>query len=169
MNVIVSNHVLPASAGRSRDSNWRINNTMQPSIHQQQVIRWLQDDNDVRDAVVNSVAGSGKSTLLKMAADAISASNVPVRDCLVLVFNRKNKDALVKKLDRQWQYSISTVHAKGYRILKKYLGVRRLEVEEYKYMNLAKSLDWFNGSEPKQAKAVSLSNFLKLFELRNLS
>ena len=36
---------------------------MQPSIHQKQVIDWLQADSDARDAVVNSVAGSGKSTL----------------------------------------------------------------------------------------------------------
>ena len=72
---------------------------MQPSTHQKQVIDWLQADSNFSDAVVNSVAGSGKSTLLKLAADAISASNVDVRDCLVLVFNKKNKTALVKKLD----------------------------------------------------------------------
>lgn len=142
---------------------------MQPSIHQKQVIDWLQADSDFRDAVVNSVAGSGKSTLLKLAADAISASNVDIRDCLVLVFNKKNKTALVKKLDSRWQYSISTVHSARYRVLKKYLGVRRLEVEESKYRYLAKTLDWFNGSEPKQAKAVSLSNFLKLFEFIRLT
>ena len=76
---------------------------MQPSTHQQQVIDWLQADSDARDAVVNSVAGSGKSTLLKLAADAISTSNVKIQDCLVLVFNKKNKTALVKKLDSRWQ------------------------------------------------------------------
>ena len=142
---------------------------MQPSIHQRQVIDWLQADSNFSDAVVNSVAGSGKSTLLKLAADAISESNVNIRDCLVLVFNKKNKTALVKKLDPRWQYSISTVHSAGYRVLKKYLGVRHLEVEESKYRYLAKTLDWFNGSEPKQAKAVSLSNFLKLFEFVRLT
>ena len=142
---------------------------MQPSIYQQQVIEWLQADSDARDAVVNSVAGSGKSTLLKLAADSISTSNVDIRDCLVLVFNKKNKTALVKKLDSRWQYSISTVHSAGYRVLKRYLGVRRLEVEESKYRYLAKTLDWFNGSEPKQAKAISLSNFLKLFEFVRLT
>ena len=67
---------------------------MQPSIHQKQVIDWLQADSNFSDAVVNSVAGLGKSTLLKLAADAISASNVNIRDCLVLVFNKKNKTAL---------------------------------------------------------------------------
>ncbi|NJO95043.1 MAG: ATP-dependent helicase [Pleurocapsa sp. CRU_1_2] len=142
---------------------------MRPSTHQQQVIDWLQADGESRDAVVNSVAGSGKSTLLKLAADAISSSNVKIQDCLVLVFNKKNKTALVKKLDSRWQYSISTVHSAGYRVLKKYLGVRRLEVEESKYRRLAKSLDWFNGSDPKQAKVVSLSNFLKLFEFVRLT
>ena len=142
---------------------------MQPSPHQKQVIDWLQADYNLSDAVVNSVAGSGKSTLLKLAADAISESNVNIRDCLVLVFNKKNKTALVKKLDPRWQYSISTVHSAGYRVLKRYLGVRRLEVEESKYRYLAKTLDWFNGSEPKQAKAVSLSNFLKLFEFVRLT
>ncbi|MBW4536408.1 MAG: UvrD-helicase domain-containing protein [Pleurocapsa minor HA4230-MV1] len=142
---------------------------MQPSTHQQQVIDWLQADSDVRDAVVNSVAGSGKSTLLKLAADAISTSNVKIQDCLVLVFNKKNKTALVKKLDSRWQYSISTVHSAGYQVLKKYLGVKRLEVEESKYRHLAKSLDWFNGSDPKQAKIVSLSSFLKLFEFVRLT
>ena len=87
---------------------------MEPSTHQKQVIDWLQADSNYSDAVVNSVAGSGKSTLLKLAADAISTSNVDIRDCLVLVFNKKNKTALVKKLDSRWQYSISTVHrAKG--------------------------------------------------------
>lgn len=69
---------------------------MRPSTHQQQVIDWLQADGESRDAVVNSVAGSGKSTLLKLAADAISTSNVKIQDCLVLVFNKKNKTALVK-------------------------------------------------------------------------
>jgi superfamily I DNA/RNA helicase len=142
---------------------------MQPSTHQKQVIDWLQADCESRDAVVNSVAGSGKSTLLKLAADAISSSNVKIQDCLVLVFNKKNKTALVKKLDSRWQYSISTVHSAGYRVLKKYLGVRRLEVEESKYRCLAKSLDWFNGSYPKQAKVVSLSSFLKLFEFVRLT
>lgn len=142
---------------------------MQPSIHQQQVLDWLQADSDTRDAVVNSVAGSGKSTLLKLAADAISSSNVNVQDCLVLVFNKKNKTALVKKLDSSWQYSISTVHSAGYRVLKKYLGVRRLEVEEGKYRHLAKTLDWFNSSDPKQAKVISLSNFLKLFDFVRLT
>ena len=142
---------------------------MQPSIHQKQVIDWLQADSDFSDAVVNSVAGSGKSTLLKLAADAISTSNVDVRDCLVLVFNKKNKTALVKKLDPCWQYSISTVHSAGYRVLKNYLGVRRLEVEEGKYRHLAKTLDWFNGSDSKQAKVVSLSSFLKLSEFVRLT
>lgn len=142
---------------------------MQPSIHQKQVIDWLQADSDFSDAVVNSVAGSGKSTLLKLAADAISTSNVDVRDCLVLVFNKKNKTALVKKLDSRWQYSISTVHSAGYRVLKNYLGVRRLEVAESKYRHLAKTLDWFNGSDPQQAKGISLSNFLKLFEFVRLT
>ena len=142
---------------------------MQPSIHQKQVIDWLQVDSNISDAVVNSVAGSGKSTLLKLAADAISSSNVDIRDCLVLVFNKKNKTALVKKLDSRWQYSISTVHSAGYRVLKNYLRVRRLEVEESKYRHLAKTLDWFNGSEPQQAKVVSLSNFLKLFEFVRLT
>ena len=142
---------------------------MQPSIHQKRVIDWLQTDSDFSDAVVNSVAGSGKSTLLKLAADAISASNVNVRDCLLLVFNKKNKTALVKKLDTRWQYSISTVHSAGYRVLKNYLRVRRLEVEESKYRHLAKTLDWFNGSDSKQAKVVSLSNFLKLFEFVRLT
>ena len=142
---------------------------MQPSPHQKQVIDWLQADSNFSDAVVNSVAGSGKSTLLKLAADAISESNVNIRDCLVLVFNKKNKTALVKKLDTRWQYSISTVHSAGYRVLKRYLGVRRLEVEESKYRYLAKTLDWFNGSDPQQAKVVSLSNFLKLFEFVRLT
>ena len=142
---------------------------MQPSIHQKQVIDWLQADSNFSDAVVNSVAGSGKSTLLKLAADAMNESNVDIRDCLVLVFNKKNKTALVKKLDSRWQYSISTVHSAGYRVLKKYLGVRRLEVEESKYRHLAKTLDWFNGSDSKQAKVVSLSNFLKLFEFVRLT
>ncbi len=142
---------------------------MQPSTHQKQVIDWLQADSNHSDAVVNSVAGSGKSTLLKLAADAISSSNVKIQDCLVLVFNKKNKTALVQKLDSRWQYSISTVHSAGYRVLKKYLGVRRLEVEESKYRHLAKSLDWFNGSDPKLAKFVSLSNFLKLFEFVRLT
>ena len=142
---------------------------MQPSIHQRKVIDWLQADSDRSDAVVNSVAGSGKSTLLKLAADAISTSNVDIRDCLVLVFNKKNKTALVEKLDSRWQYSISTVHSAGYRVLKKYLGVRRLEVEESKYRHLAKSLDWFDGSDLGQAKVVSLSNFLKLFEFVRLT
>lgn len=142
---------------------------MQPSTYQKRVIEWLQADSDSRDAVVNSVAGSGKSTLLKLAADAISMSNVKIQDCLVLVFNKKNKTALVKKLDSRWQYSISTVHSAGYQVLKKYLGVRRLEVEESKYRQLAKTLDWFNGSDPKQAKVVSLSDFLKLFEFARLT
>lgn len=142
---------------------------MQPSIHQRQVIDWLQADSNFSDAVVNSVAGSGKSTLLKLAADAISESNVDIRDCLVLVFNKKNKTALVKKLDSRWQYSISTVHSAGYRVLKKYLGVRRLEVKELKYRYLAKTLDWFNGSDSKQAQVVSLSNFLRLFEFVRLT
>ena len=142
---------------------------MQPSIHQRKVIDWLQADSNFSDAVVNSVAGSGKSTLLKLAADAISTSNVDIRDCLVLVFNKKNKTALVEKLDSRWQYSISTVHSAGYRVLKKYLGVRRLEVEEGKYRHLAKTLDWFNGSDSKQAKVVSLSSFLKLFEFVRLT
>ncbi len=92
-----------------------------------------------------------------------------IQDCLVLVFNKKNKTALVKKLDSRWQYSISTVHSAGYRVLKKYLGVRRLEVEESKYRHLAKTLDWFDGSDPQQAKVVSLSSFLKLFEFVRLT
>jgi superfamily I DNA/RNA helicase len=142
---------------------------MRPSTHQQQVIDWLQADGESRDAVVNSVAGSGKSTLLKLAADAISTSNVKIQDCLVLVFNKKNKTALVKKLDSRWQYSISTVHSAGYQVLKKYLGVKRLEVEESKYRHLAKTLDWFDGSDPQQVKVVSLSSFLKLFEFVRLT
>ncbi|WP_255414070.1 UvrD-helicase domain-containing protein [Pleurocapsa sp. CCALA 161] len=132
-------------------------------------MKWLQADSDARDAVVNSVAGSGKSTLLKLAADAISTSNVKIQDCLVLVFNKKNKTALVKKLDSRWQYSISTVHSAGYQVLKKYLGVKRLEVEESKYRHLAKTLDWFDGSDPQQDKVVSLSSFLKLFEFVRLT
>jgi DNA helicase II / ATP-dependent DNA helicase PcrA len=142
---------------------------MQPSTHQKQVLDWLQDDSNYCDAVVNSVAGSGKSTLLKLAADAISMSNVKIQDCLVLVFNKKNKAALVKKLDSRWQHSISTVHSAGYQVLKKYLGVKRLEVEESKYRHLAKTLDWFDGSDPQQAKVVSLSSFLKLFEFVRLT
>jgi superfamily I DNA/RNA helicase len=142
---------------------------MQPSTHQKQVIDWLQTDSDFCDAVVNSVAGSGKSTLLKLAADTISTSNVKIQDCLVLVFNKKNKAALVKRLDSRWQYSISTVHSAGYQVLKKYLGVRRLEVKESKYRQLAKTLDWFNGSDSKQDKVVSLSDFLKLFEFVRLT
>ncbi|MGL4880617.1 MAG: UvrD-helicase domain-containing protein, partial [Waterburya sp.] len=101
---------------------------MQPSIYQQKVIDWMSDDLDLSDKVVNSVAGSGKSTLLKLVADAITQSNQDlIEQSLVLVFNRKNKDALVAKLTPRWKNSISTVHSAGYKMLRRYLGVRRLE------------------------------------------
>ena len=136
---------------------------MQPSIYQQQVIKWLQNNLDTSDAIVNSVAGSGKSTLLKLAADAIShQGTIDIKDCMVLVFNKKNKEALVKKLDPRWRYSIATVHSAGYQVLKRYLGVKKLNVSEYKYRNLAKNLDWFNSSNPEQPKVISLTSFLKL-------
>ncbi|MGB5635453.1 MAG: UvrD-helicase domain-containing protein, partial [Waterburya sp.] len=135
---------------------------MQPSIHQIKVTDWLQNDADCSDAVVNSVAGSGKSTLLKLAAQTISSTNIGIQDCLVLVFNRKNKDALVKKLDRKWRGSISTVHSAGYKTLKSYLSARKFTVDGFKYRNLAKRLDWFDGSNPQQAKVVSLGSFIKL-------
>ncbi len=136
--------------------------TMQPSIYQQKVIDWLGDNRDLTDSVVNSVAGSGKSTLLKLAADAISGSSIDIKDCLVLVFNRKNKDALIAKLDPRWSRSISTVHSAGYRVLKRYLGVRKLDVIEHKYRNLARYIDWFDGSNPEQGKLISRTSFLRL-------
>ncbi|PSB10621.1 hypothetical protein C7B62_08565 [Pleurocapsa sp. CCALA 161] len=136
---------------------------MQPSIYQQKVIDWMSDDLDLSDKVVNSVAGSGKSTLLKLVADAIAQSNQDlIEQSLVLVFNRKNKDALVAKLNPRWKNSISTVHSAGYKMLRRYLGVQRLEVNEHKYRILAKNLTWFNGTKPNEAQVVSLSNFLKL-------
>lgn len=136
---------------------------MQPSIYQQKVIDWMSDDLDLSDKVVNSVAGSGKSTLLKLVADAIAQSNQDlIEQSLVLVFNRKNKEALVAKLNPRWKNSISTVHSAGYKMLRRYLGVQRLEVNEHKYRILAKNLNWFNGTKPNEAKVVSLSNFLKL-------
>lgn len=136
---------------------------MQPSIYQQKVIDWMSDDLNLSDKVVNSVAGSGKSTLLKLVADAITQSNQDlIEQSLVLVFNRKNKDALVAKLNPRWKNSISTVHSAGYKMLRRYLGVQRLEVNEHKYRILAKNLNWFNGNKPSEAKVVSLSNFLKL-------
>jgi superfamily I DNA/RNA helicase len=136
---------------------------MQPSIYQQKVIDWMSDEQDLSDKVVNSVAGSGKSTLLKLVADAIAQSNQDlIEQSLVLVFNRKNKDALVAKLNPRWKNSISTVHSAGYKMLRRYLGVQRLEVNEHKYRTLAKNLNWFNGTKPNEAKVVSLSNFLKL-------
>ncbi|MGL6341219.1 MAG: UvrD-helicase domain-containing protein, partial [Waterburya sp.] len=49
-----------------------------------------------------------------------------------------------------------------YKMLRRYLGVQRLEVNEHKYRILAKNLNWFNGTKPNEAKVVSLSNFLKL-------
>lgn len=139
------------------------------SSNQQQVINWLQDDNNLNDAVVNSVAGSGKSTLIKLAADAISSTNIRTEDCLILVFNKKNKIALVEKLDPCWRYSISTVHSAGYKVLRRYLGVKGLNLVEQKYRHLAKTLDWFNGSNPKQARIVSLNDFLKLAEFIRLT
>ncbi|MGL5942928.1 MAG: UvrD-helicase domain-containing protein [Waterburya sp.] len=136
---------------------------MQPSIYQQKVIDWMSDEQDLSDKVVNSVAGSGKSTLLKLVADAIAQLNQDlIEQSLVLVFNRKNKDALVAKLTPRWKNSISTVHSAGYKMLRRYLGVQRLEVNEHKYRILAKNLNWFNGTKPNEAKVVSLSNFLKL-------
>lgn len=135
---------------------------MQPSIYQQKVIDWFSDDRDLTDTVVNSVAGSGKSTLLKLTADAVSGNSIDIRDCLVLVFNRKNKDALIAKLDPRWSRSISTVHSAGYRVLKRYLSVRKLNVVEHKYRNLAQNLDWFDGSNPEQGKLISRTSFLTL-------
>lgn len=136
---------------------------MQPSIYQQQVIDWGLDQGNHQNSVVNSVAGAGKSTLLRLVAQAMTPIIEP-RNCWVLVFNRKNKDALIKKLPDNWSKSITTVHSAGYRVLSRYLGNRRLDVREHKYRQLAQQLDWFNGSNPEQAKVISRSSFLKLAE-----
>jgi DNA helicase II / ATP-dependent DNA helicase PcrA len=136
---------------------------MQPSIYQQQVIDWGINQGNHQNSVVNSVAGAGKSTLLRLVAQAMTPIIEP-RNCWVLVFNRKNKDALIKKLPDNWSKSIATVHSAGYRVLSRYLGNRRLDVREHKYRQLAQQLDWFNGSNPEQAKVISRSSFLKLAE-----
>lgn len=91
------------------------------------------------------------------------------RNCLVLVFNKKNKEALVNKLEPEWKNSISTIHSTGYRTLRNYLNARRLNVHEYKYRQIAKTLDWFNGSHPKKERICSLANFLKLGEFIRLT
>ena len=78
---------------------------MKPSKYQQRVIDWVRDDADCSSRIVNSVAGSGKSTLLKLCADEISNSKMNVKDCLVLVFNRRNKEVLVNKLNSDYSYS----------------------------------------------------------------
>ena len=136
---------------------------MRPSIYQQQVIDWMAEREDFDDRVVNSVAGSGKSTLLKLVADTIEQTDRDlISHSLVLVFNRKNKDTLIAKLNPCWKNSISTVHSAGYRMLRHYLGLRRLDVSEHKYRYLAKTLDWFEPNNSHQPVAISLSSFLKL-------
>ena len=136
---------------------------MKPSIYQQRVIDWLLNGSGVA-AVVNSVAGSGKSTLLKLAAEAIEEQGKLKisRDCLVLVFNKKNAKTLIDKLGPNWRGSISTVHSAGYRDLRRYLGGQKLIVETDKYRKIAKGLDWFNGSKPKEEKPISLAAFVDL-------
>ena len=142
---------------------------MKPSKYQQRVIDWVRNDADCSSKIVNSVAGSGKSTLLKLCADEISNSNMNVRDCLVLVFNKRNKEVLVNKLNSEWAGSISTIHSIGYRILQKYLNAKGLNVTASKYRDIAKTLDWFDGSNPQQEKQCSLSNFLKLADFVRLT
>lgn len=128
--------------------------------YQEKIFDWAL--NGEGNAIVGAVAGSGKTTTIEETIKRLGFGQI-----LYTVFNRHNRDSAVKKFGSI--ATIKTIHQLGYAMIVRETGIKRLNLNEYKYWDLAEEItskqDWEDAGAARLAKL----SLLKLFGMARLT
>ena len=111
-----------------------------------------------KNIAIQATAGAGKTFILSQFA-AISA---PTKKACI-VFNKHNVSQLTAKFPGSWSGCLSTSHSLFYRLLRNSLGVSRIQVNGFKYHDLAR--DYLRGKE----KPLEINEIVALFNSYRVS
>ena len=111
-----------------------------------------------KNIAIQATAGAGKTFILSQFA-TISA---PAKKACV-VFNKHNVSQLTSKFPDSWSGCPSTSHSLFYRLLRNSLGVNRIQVNGFKYHDLAR--DYLRGKK----KPLEIAEIVALFNSYRVS
>lgn len=103
---------------------------MTPSKYQKAIYEWVKSGEG--DGVIDAVAGSGKSTTL------LEISKLVHGTVVFLAFNSHNAKALQTKVGQG--ADCKTIHSLGYGAVSRWVKPARVNVQEYKYRDIAATM-----------------------------
>lgn len=125
---------------------------MQLSTYQIDIIRAVQQRlkvNKKKGLIVEALAGAGKSTLIWLICQQLQAQGFSPQEVCAVVFGRKNKEDLQKKIEHQvgteWGSVVRTLHSLCYAIYRDAMCVKhnRVNSDNSKYTRIAQEYGFF--------------------------
>lgn len=112
-----------------------------------EAVRDRLTQNPKKGLLVEALAGTGKSTMLAEIAGLLRDNGINSKECRFIVFGRKNKADLAKKLSTiVWENSAQTLNSLGYEILRDALGKghKQFRLNTGKYQQIAENLGYLD-------------------------
>ena len=119
---------------------------MQSSHYQTDILKAVQkrvNAPETKGLIVEALAGSGKSTMIWLICQQLQAQGYTPKEVVAVVFGRKNKEDLQKKVEQKvdggWGVVVRTLHSLCYGIYRDALNVShsRVNNESSKYAKIA--------------------------------
>jgi superfamily I DNA/RNA helicase len=121
---------------------------LKPSKYQQNILDSIKElsGSTNKSLVCNALAGSGKTSTLLLICQQLVDLGYTESEIQLCVFGKENSLDIVRKFGKKWEGSISTLHSLGYKVLSRQYDWRKPKIDNFKYSNIGKELEYLNST-----------------------